>query len=134
MRSFLVSGAALLSAFASIASEAGPLPVLERVARSGLAQPLFPVIGVDPTCKPMGKVPISLVETPQNGRVTIVDGMDFTNFGPDNPRFRCNTRKFPSQVLTYTSAPGYVGEDKFSVELIDSFGAPLRREFHIVVR
>ena len=89
---------------------------------------------MDPTCKLMKSADFALLEGPRNGRVTFENGMDFPGFPPNNPRFKCNSRKVPSKRLIYTSTPGFVGADEFVIETVDIFGIVKRGRFQITVR
>jgi hypothetical protein len=51
-----------------------------------------------------------------------------------NARAHCNTRKVAATQLLYTAPAGYTGEDEFTIERVDPYGAPLQVRYHVTVR
>lgn len=106
----------------------------ERVVASGQRQKIGWRIYLDPACHSMGAGSLGLIDPPRLGSVTVRQGREYPSFGFYNPRSLCNTRKVPATQLIYSTAPGTVGEDSFTVEYIGPLGNPLRQRYHVVVR
>ncbi len=134
MRGHSLIGAALLCCAMPATGWAQLIPTVQRVVTSGQPQQIHFIAHLEPDCRslPMGN--FALLESPAHGRITLERGVDFPNFSPNNPRSRCNTRKVPGNKLIYQSAPGFVGEDGFVIELIGKYGNVVQGRFRIAVR
>lgn len=108
---------------------AGPL-----VAPSG--QPIRVVLSymVNPDCTKAGDVTIRLTSPPGHGHVTIRNVRANPNFNQSNPRHVCNTHKVEAIAVIYTSRPGYLGPDRFSIDQFYSDGELRQTEYVIDVR
>lgn len=134
MRGLSLIGAALLFCAVPAAGWAQQVPTVQRVVPSGQPQQIFFIAHLEPDCRPLPMGTSALLESPAHGRVTLQRGVDFPYFSANNPRSQCNTRRVPGNKLIYQSAPGFVGEDGFVIELIGKYGNVVRGRFRIAVR
>ena len=75
----------------------------------------FRTLNVDCTANPIPR--INLIRTPDLGRVLVKREMMNSTFGKDNPRFKCNRRKSPSQTVHYRALDNAAGTDKVEFEV-----------------
>ena len=134
MRGLFLIGAALLCCAVPAAGWAQQMPTLQRVVASGRPQQINFITTMDPDCHLTGSGDFAVLEGPAHGRVSMERGVDFPNYPPNNPRARCNTRKLAGNKLIYQSAPGFVGEDDFVLEVVGKYGSVLRARYHIAIR
>ena len=128
----IIIGATLL--IAPDLAEAQPTWTSDRVVASGRTQKIAYFNAIDPTCRSMGAMAISLIEEPHAGKVQLAQGQEYPNFTTLNSRSRCNTRRLPATQVLYTAAPGYVGSDEFALEVVGPLGAARRIRYRIAVR
>jgi len=115
-------------------AQAGPTFVTERIVTAGRTQKIDYFAAVDPSCQSMGAMTINLLAPPHAGQIQLTRGREYPNFSAFNTRARCNTQKVPATQLLYTSAPGYAGEDEFTLEAVGPLGAARRWRYRITVR
>lgn len=117
-------------------AQAGPRRVAtyEKVVLGGSRLTAASFASLDPTCKSLGPMTISLIEAPHDGRVQTGQGREFPSFSLFNARAHCNARKQPATFVFYTPAPGYTGQDEFMLELVDPAGNVGRARFRVTVR
>lgn len=118
----------------SYTAEAQPLRTVEKVVESGKIQQIERLVGLDADCHPIAKPTISLLQEPSQGRVTVENISVYPSFPPQNPRYRCNTKKVIGQGIFYKSRPSSSGEDAFIVEFVDLLGTPHRLRYHVTIR
>ena len=104
------------------------------VVRSGALINMYKVSAINPDCSSLGPATINLVEAPQGGQAMVREMPDYLAFPPNNPRSACNHRRVMATELFYRSAPGFVGQDRFSAEIIDGVGVARIRHFSVEVR
>jgi hypothetical protein len=107
---------------------------LERGAIHGRRQRILTYAEVNPDCSLAGNPVILVAVAPAHGQITIEHGDVFVTYANDNPRAGCATRPVAGQIVSYTSAPDFVGEDTAELEIIGSFGTITRYKYHITVR
>ncbi|SFK50184.1 hypothetical protein [Methylorubrum salsuginis] len=134
MRGLSLIGAAFLCFVAPAAGWAQQIQTVQRVAPSGRPQQVQFIARMEPDCRSLPMDNLAILEGPAHGRISMERGVDFPNFSPNNPRSRCNTRKVPGNKLVYQSAPGFVGEDGFVLEVIGKYGNAMRTRYQIAVR
>jgi hypothetical protein len=91
-------------------------------ALSGQKQQMAVFYSLNPDCSNHARPNISITKQPTNGTVLLEDSMGYPNFPKENIRSVCNARKVPVLSIAYVSNPGFVGNDNFNFELIDSNG------------
>lgn len=118
------------------AAEAAPMrmAIFEKVALSGSRLTLGSFSSLDPTCRSLGRMTISIIDPPHDGHVQVGQGQAFPNFPMFNARARCNVRKRPATFVFYTATPGYTGPDDFSIEIVDPAGNVGRARYRVTVR
>ncbi|KQT76586.1 hypothetical protein ASG51_06830 [Methylobacterium sp. Leaf465] len=119
-----------------VTAQASPMHVatFEKVVFGSSRLTAASFSSLDPTCKSLGPMTISLIEAPHDGRVQIAQGQDFPSFPMFNARAHCNARKRPATFVFYTAAPGYTGRDAFALELVDPVGNVSRVRYRVTVR
>jgi hypothetical protein len=75
-----------------------------------------------------------VIEQPVGGKVAIVQGTAFPEFGKDNIRSACNTKRVPARLLRYTGNAGYKGSDTVGLEIVWQNGEFWKRLYVIDVR
>lgn len=133
-RNLVLAAVIGLAGTAGASALPGQIATFERVVSAGHTLKVMSVSSVDQACHSLGPFAVSLMDAPRDGRVEVVQGRDFPNFSTLNTRSRCNTRKLPATVVTYTPAPGFVGEDDFAIEIVGPLGGVGRARYHIMVR
>ncbi|MCJ2036750.1 hypothetical protein [Methylobacterium sp. J-068] len=135
MRPHLVL-AALTSLIGTVDAGAFParMRTFEKVVSAGHTLTVASFSSLDPTCRSLGPMSVSLIDTAHDGRVQVEEGRDFPSFSTLNTRSRCNSRKVPTTFVRYTPSPGYTGEDEFALEFVSPGGDVGRARFHITVR
>ena len=51
----------------------------------------------------------------------------------ENPRWRCNDRKVKAQQVVYKPAVGYVGDDVFELQVLQTNGQVFEYVYHLKV-
>ena len=85
-------------------------------------------------CSSMGDVVVRLTESPRFGTVRIARARSNPNFLATNERHACNTRKVPGTIAEYRSRRGYVGEDRFTLDIIYPQGSAKQLSYLVSVR
>ena len=85
-------------------------------------------------CSPLGRVEAKVITQPEHGTVTIASGTAFSNYAPGDPPYACNARRSPATVISYRSAPDYVGPDVAAVQVFFPDGRAPEMLFRIDVR
>jgi len=129
----LFSTAILLIALPGFA-QASPTFVTERVVGAGRTQKIGYFAAIDPTCHSMGQMTINLLDEPHGGRIQVMQGREYPSFATFNTRSSCNKSKLPATQLFYAAAPGYTGEDEFTIEVVGPLGAAQRWRYRVTVR
>jgi hypothetical protein len=104
-----------------------------RGAISGQLQPLGYFYYVNADCSSMGNGRIRIVKPPSDGEITTAQGEQPIAFGKDNARAVCNGKMTPAMFVRYQSKPGYVGEDKATIEVVGPYGADSLIEYTLNV-
>ena len=75
-----------------------------------------------------------LVEHPQHGVVTTLDGHDFPDIPKDDPLAACNARKADGKFVFYEPNADYHGADSFTIRVLSASGHPVKRHYSIEVK
>ena len=134
LRNIVLATSIGLAGTATAAAMPGSIPTFERVMPAGHTLKVASLSAIDQACHSLGPFTIGLIDAPHDGRVEVVQGTGFPNFFTWNTRSSCNTRKLPATIVSYTPAPGYVGEDDFAVEIVGPQGHVGRARYRITVR
>jgi hypothetical protein len=95
----------------------GPLTIARTVIAGSTIRLAFNV-SMNPDCT-VRSIPILRVLTePMHGTTAISETEDFPSYPPANIRSVCNKAKARGVKLEYTPAPGYLGSDYLSYEMI----------------
>lgn len=94
----------------------------ERSVISGRPSNIVFLYSVNPDCSGNGIIDARLVKLPDHGTLKVKSGRFFPNFLASNLRSKCNSRKVLGVVGSYESVKGYIGDDTFSIRVIDSLG------------
>jgi hypothetical protein len=89
-----------------------------RTAVSGRKAKVFAVFSLNPDCTVLEIPEVYVQVAPKLGEVTMEIGEDFFSTAKTSPLARCNSRKLPSVIVHYQSAPGAVGKDTFTLRII----------------
>ena len=132
MRRVMLITAFLTLASGSTRAQYNPAPHL--VVRSGGQVVMYRLTSLNPDCTSRGYATVNLLEAPRGGEALVADKRDYVAFWPGNPRSACNKRKVPATEIIYKASPGFVGNDAFKAEIIDSEGVSRTRIFRVEVR
>jgi dienelactone hydrolase len=94
---------------------AGPRPFRATVL-AGVAKRLYFASSVNLDCSSRGLPPVSVTHPPAHGTATVVPGQGFPSFYPQSAYAPCNTVSVLGSGVVYTPAPGFSGEDAFTIE------------------
>ena len=83
---------------------------------------------------PLPGTSVRILEPPQHGRLTIVNGQGFTSFARENQRYDCNLRKSDGTLVFYEPESGFAGEDSVTLDIIYPTGQSSRQRYAIDVR
>jgi hypothetical protein len=61
---------------------------------------------------------VKVISGPSHGTIDISSGSGFPTFAAGERRYKCNSRKVPKIIVSYTPAPGFVGADAVVVSHI----------------
>ncbi len=121
----LFTGIALASAACAVrgrsADESDDVTI-RRGAISGTIQRTDFFYSVNPDCTLEGLPIVKLKQAPDHGTVAIEQGTDYPQFSPGNQRYECNKSKSPGIIVSYTSKPGFKGQDAFVLEALYPHG------------
>lgn len=103
------------------------------VAVSGLPLKLGHYADLNPDCSPVGDIVVRVTKSPEHGVVTVTMGEGYTNFRPQNTRYKCNFRPTGGVNVIYVSNRGYSGSDSVA---LDYFGGGVEghNTFNLTVR
>jgi hypothetical protein len=107
-----------------------PITVSKTVIAGATVQVSFET-SINPDCSVRTLPSVRVLTEPMHGTAVASPGEDFPNFPPTNVRWTCNKNKAQGMKLVYTPAPGYVGPDYISYEVIWADGQD--RTFNIPV-
>ena len=113
---------------------AGPNSSRYSVTRSGVPIKVHFFYSVTPTCASQGLPAVNVTSAPQSGQVFTRPGYDYPEFATTNTHSVCNTRRVSSTDVFYRSAAGYVGSDRFTVEVVFPSGNAHQETFDVSVR
>ena len=105
----------------------------QRGAISGATQRVGFFYSVDPDCTSPGQVQLNIKAAPVHGSVSFAAVDDYPSFPTSNSRHTCNSKKTHGTGVFYTSAPGYTGEDHFSVQGVGPKGALTGADYQVTV-
>jgi hypothetical protein len=88
---------------------------------------------VNADCSSVDYTQIKIVKPPANGEITTEQGEQPIAFGKDNARAVCNGKLTPTIFVRYQSKPGYVGDDKATIEVIGPLGGDFVIEYELNV-
>jgi hypothetical protein len=106
---------------------------IERGAVSGVPQHVGFFYSVNPDCSSDGLVQTRLSTPPTHGLVAFVEAQGYTGFPSGSPGYECNKKKSPGIEVVYTSAPGFVGTDEFTVQGIGPHGKYMETVYTVKV-
>jgi len=85
-------------------------------------------------CSQFGRASVKPVTEPSHGRILIRETTDIPRFVGTIARTKCSGKAYPGTLATYRPAPGYSGEDQFSIDIIWPTGASRKRSITVQVR
>jgi len=105
---------------------------LSRFVASGKKIRLHFQVALDPDCAPVSGYDLVITKQPEHGDVDIQPVSDNTYYHKDNPRAKCNDKKYSGLGLFYKAKPGYAGMDGF--EFMDISPSGQAREVAVKVK
>jgi hypothetical protein len=91
---------------------------LTRVVQAGKKARLYFSYAVLPDCSnATGETTVKVTTEPEHGTIEVVAGEGFPSFPPENIRAKCNTKRIQGKIVSYKSANGYTGADKFEMSV-----------------
>jgi len=87
----------------------------------------------NPDCSSAGLPTVRVPMQPQNGTITVENGLGYTNFPPDNQRYDCNKRPSEGLHVFYEPHPGFVGSDQATVDFLTASGREVQRNYSVTV-
>jgi hypothetical protein len=101
----------------------GGVAPIKKVAFPGKPLTVYYFYSVHPDCTQSGSALVEVTYRPHNGSVEIQHNVEhYPEYPLSNARYRCNTQKVPSEAVIYTSRPGFIGADAFSVRAVYTEG------------
>jgi hypothetical protein len=87
-------------------------------------------------CTQTGELSVRPTLDPANGTLSQKKTTEFPNLRvpPGDKRLTCNERKFPGVLVNYKPNPGFVGTDKFGIDVIWPNGNSIRRNITVQIR
>jgi hypothetical protein len=85
-------------------------------------------------CSNRGYANVAIALEPRSGRIELRREGAVPSFAADNPRFKCNQRRVEGVGVYYIPNPGFVGGDRFTIEVIWADGGRWTEDFTIQVR
>jgi hypothetical protein len=107
---------------------------LIKGAESGQKQLISYFLSLNPDCTPSGTPVVTIVTPPAHGQLIVETAPQFPNYPKENTRSACDTQRVPAQVLSYTSTPGYTGQETVAVSVLYPLGNLERLDYSITVR
>ena len=110
------------------------IPNYSRVVESGAKTRIWTTANLNPDCTSRGDYKMGIVQAPAHGQLTLERGEEYPTYPSTHPRANCNKQKVPFAAVTYTSQPGYTGEDFLAVDFSSSDNGASRAAFFLTVR
>jgi hypothetical protein len=106
------------------------------VAANGELRVGFYTATIRDDCTQTGKASVKPTVDPQKGVLRITEHTDVPTLSvsPNSPRAKCVGRRYPGVLVTYKPEAGYVGDDRFGIDVIWPNGNSIRRNILIHVR
>jgi hypothetical protein len=111
-----------------------PTPPQFKNVASGVRTHVGTSYHLNPDCSLDGKVIVRLIQKPQNGSVELIAEQGFTNYSKDRQQYKCNRTLTDVEKVFYTSRNGFVGKDRFVIEVFYPNGNYRKKVFNIDVR
>ena len=89
---------------------------------------------LNPDCTAIGDLVVKLSKTPEHGRAHASKGKDFPGYHSTNIRAACNKRRVSGTLVHYVSKRGFIGTDRFTVEVFSSSGGHQTKSYTINVK
>jgi hypothetical protein len=115
------------------ARELSTRPVFAIVV-SGERTKVSKTFHLNPDCSPAGKIIARFAEHPKNGTAEIVNEKGFTDYDKESQERKCNERESEIIGFYYTSREGFIGKDKFIIEIFYPNGNYRKRVINVEVR
>ncbi|NHN85180.1 hypothetical protein GOB93_11075 [Acetobacter musti] len=101
----------------------------------GRSVPLQSVVVLEPDCSSAGSAVIQVENPPQQGQVTIENGLYYPSYpSSDSQRYACNVKKRPGTAAIYTPPPGFQGTVFTTLRITGPMGRSTSRVYRIIVQ
>ena len=89
----------------------------KKTVVSGQASKLQGTVLIKEDCTFLSYPYLAVIDPPAHGKVDISHGEVHPSFAAGSPVYSCRNMPFQGNIITYTSDPGYVGTDRFTLRL-----------------
>ncbi|CAP57558.1 Ig-like domain-containing protein [Gluconacetobacter diazotrophicus] len=89
---------------------------------------------LNPDCSLAGYPTVRLLSPPAHGTVSIAQGSFYSDYPAGNQRRACNTEPRPGVQAVYTPAPGAIGPDEATIQVIFPRGRAWTTTFHVTIQ
>ena len=108
--------------------------IIHKTAIAGQATKLDFSNSLNPDCSVRSIPTIRIVEQPMHGTVQVLEREDYPLFAPNNIHFVCDKNKVKGAAADYIPAPGYLGPDQLTMEILNDEGSDHTYRIAITVK
>ena len=110
-----------------------PLQVI-RFVPTGEKRTIGSVTALFPDCSSRGPIVGRVIEQPEHGEVSLVNGDVFPNMVATSPLTACNSKRVPGLMINYQSEANFIGEDNMKIFWIFPDGSGAQWDYRVIVK